>query len=90
MDLKLMKRIVDCMSPREAVSLWGLEAVAYELGLDSVAKEAADAAYKLADLQSQLVRIHREMSDIRDSTVSIRPQILMEIEHRQNADEDCC
>lgn len=80
MDLKHTKRIVDCLTPRDALGLWGLEAVAKQLGMTSVALEAKEAAQQLFEINCKMVELTRERDCIIDRAVSIRPMILGEIE----------
>jgi len=90
MDLKHTKRIVDCLTPRDPLGLWGLEAVAKQLGMESVALEAREAADHLFAINQKMLELSRERDAIIDRTVSIRPMILTEIEHRlQNLQSEC-
>lgn len=82
MDLKLTKRVVDCLLPRDACGLWGLEAVAKQLGMDSVAAEAREAAEGLFEVSQEMVELARRRDAIIDRAVSIRPMILGEIDWR--------
>lgn len=79
MELDHMKRIVDCLTPRDALGLWGLEAIAKELGLDDVAKKASDIGDKMFDLRQSELRMIRERDDLIDSAADIRPEILLKI-----------
>lgn len=82
MDLKHTKRIVDCLTPRDSLGLWGLEAVAKQLGMASVALEAKEAAEQLFAISEKILELTRERDAIIDRAVSIRPMILGEIDWR--------
>lgn len=80
MKLQNIKRIVDCLSPRDACGLWGLKAVAGELGMADVANEADEFACKLFEISSKMVELARERDALIDQAAKIRPQVLLEIE----------
>ena len=60
MDTRNMKRIVDCLSPRDSLGFWGLEAVANELGLFDVAKDCGDFGKKLFEINSRILDLTPE------------------------------
>ena len=85
MDTRNMKRIVDCLSPRDSLGFWGLEAVANELGLFDVAKDCGDFGKKLFELNSRILDLTRERDAIIDDAARIRPILLVEIERLRSA-----
>ena len=85
MDLKNIKRIVDCLTPRDSLAMWGLEAVANELGLFLVAKDAGEIGQKLFEINGKMLELTRERDAIIDSAAKIRPILLVEIERLREA-----
>ena len=88
MDTRNMKRIVDCLSPRDSLGFWGLESIANELGMFDVAKDCADIGKKLFEISGRILDLTRERDAIIDDAARIRPMLLVEIERLRAAWEE--